>query len=264
MVEEAMRRKILIELDRIESEEGIRILYACESGSRAWGFPSSDSDYDVRFIYVRDRDWYLRVDTGSQRDVVERPITDLLDINGWDLKKALQLLYKSNPALIEWIHSPIVYRADNRFLEQLKTLAADYYSPRACFYHYAHMARGNNREYLQQREVRIKKYFYVLRPLLAMQWIEQGRGIVPVEFSVLVDKVVKDPTLREAIETLLEQKRRGFEAEYMPRIPVISQFINTEVERLAGKAGALGKPVQDYGALNAFFLSVLRRAVPDL
>jgi len=252
-----MEQEILNRLCTIEAEENISILYACESGSRAWGFPSSDSDYDVRFIYVREKAWYLRVDEQYLRDVVERPIDDLLDINGWDLKKALKLLKKSNPALIEWFSSPIVYRADEAFTQGFKALMSEYYCPRACFYHYSHMASGNNREYLQGDRIKLKKYFYVLRPILAMMWIERNRGMVPTEFTTLVDALVDDELLRSDIETLLANKKRGFEAEYGPRINSISDFIDAQLQRLKDKAQVADKADNNYESMNRFFLLVL-------
>lgn len=148
---------ILERLTAIEQSESVRILYACESGSRAWGFASPDSDYDVRFIYVHPRDWYLSINAERRRDVIERPIEDLLDINGWDLRKALQLMYKSNPPLFEWLHSPIVYREQPGFRQDMLAITPTYYSPRGCAWHYLHMARGNQREYLRGDPVRLKK-----------------------------------------------------------------------------------------------------------
>jgi len=252
-----VREKILENLKSIEETENITILYACESGSRAWGFPSSDSDYDVRFVYVRPTDWYLRVDYEYCRDVVEQPINDLLDINGWDLKKALKLLRKSNPTLIEWFNSPIVYYKNDRFTEDFQMLITPHYSPRSCFYHYSHMANGNFREFLQADTVRIKKYFYVLRPVLAMRWIEQDKGIVPVEFAELVEELVHEPKLKSAIEKLLADKRKGFESAYLPRIDVISEFIETELLHFKEKAQEQEKQEADFSLLNPFFEGVL-------
>ena len=103
-----IRKEVLRRLDAVEREEDVRVLYACESGSRAWGFASPDSDYDVRFIYVHRPDWYLSI--VDRRDVIERPIVDEYDLSGWELRKTLRLFRKSNPPLIEWLGSPIVYR----------------------------------------------------------------------------------------------------------------------------------------------------------
>src|SRR5258708_28268733 len=141
-----MKETILSELDEIQRTEKARIVYACESGSRAWGFPSADSDYDVRFIYVRPRDWYLSIDLERRADVSELLINDELDVSGWDIRKALQLLRKSNPPLLEWLTSPIVYREVSEIADRLRALASEVYSPIACGHHYLHMAQGNYRE----------------------------------------------------------------------------------------------------------------------
>ena len=228
-------RDIESELTRIERDQDIAVVYACESGSRAWGFESQDSDYDVRFIYVRPAAWYLRIVPG--RDVVERPISDELDISGWDMRKALHLFRKSNPPLLEWLQSPIVYREHEAVVSRLRAEIPRYYSPAACYFHYLHMAEGNYREYLRGEEIWIKKYFYVLRPVLACLWIERGYGIVPIEFSALVDRVVEDADLKVAIEDLVEHKKTGEELDRGPRIPVISEFLDREIPRLSAKRG---------------------------
>lgn len=227
-----MRAEIEEVLAGIEQEEGVRVLYACESGSRAWGFPSRDSDYDVRFLYLRPREWYLSIDLERRRDVIERPVRDLLDVNGWDLRKALGLLRKTNPPLLEWLRSPIVYRATSSVPARLRELCSTCYNPAACHHHYLNMARGNFREYLQGPEVRIKKYFYVLRPVLAVLWLERGLGPVPVEFGVLVEALVDDPALRAEIDALVRRKRAGEELRSGPRIPAVSDFLERELERL--------------------------------
>jgi predicted nucleotidyltransferase len=227
-----MQELILRHLSDIESEEQVRIFYACESGSRAWGFPSANSDYDVRFIYLHPKDWYLSIDLEQKRDVIERPITGMLDFSGWDLRKALKLLRKGNPPLMEWLGSPIIYREWFTVASQMRDLATSYYSPIASLYHYLHMAQGNYRGHLKGPIVWIKKYFYVLRPLLAIKWIERDLGVVPTEFAVLIDKVVDSPQLKEAIEKLVESKRRGEELDRGPRIAVISEFVESEIVRL--------------------------------
>lgn len=157
-----MREKIQTQLHRIEEEEHIKILLAVEAGSRAWGFASPDSDYDVRFIYIRRTEDYLRLN--AVRDVIELPIDAVLDINGWDLQKTLRLLYKSNPTLFEWFPSPIVYQ-ETEFADKFRDLMIHYFSSKKTLYHYISMAEGNYREYLKGDPVRAKKYFYVLRSL---------------------------------------------------------------------------------------------------
>ena len=226
-------KKILSYLNEIEKTEDIKILYACESGSRAWGFPSEDSDYDVRFIYLRKIQWYLSIDEG--RDVIERDIVDEIDINGWDLKKALKLFRKSNPPLLEWLGSPIKYLEKYSTIQQIRDLIPEFYSPVSCMYHYLHMAENNIRSYLKGEKVWIKKYFYVLRPLLACLWIEQTIQPVPTEFKVLVDSIVTDKNLKIAIEKLVKDKKEGKELSYGERIPVIDEFIEREINRLKKK-----------------------------
>lgn len=218
-------------LDAIEQEHDVCVVYCCESGSRAWGFASTDSDYDVRFIYVRRRDWYLSVDLEERRDVIETPIDGPWDVNGWDLRKALRLLRKSNPPLFEWLRSPIVYRERTSTAEMIRGTLPEYFSPPACMYHYLHMAQGNFREHLRGDVVWVKKYFYVLRPLLACRWIERGLGVVPVEFQALVDKTVEAPDVSDAIAALLERKRAGEELDRGPRVPALSSFIEGEIAR---------------------------------
>ena len=252
-----MREKIRARLQDIEIREEIRILYACESGSRAWGFPSADSDYDVRFIYLHPKDWYLSINLEQKRDVIECPVDDQLDINGWDLRKALQLLRKGNPPLMEWLASPIVYWEEYTIAARMRKLMSKYYSPVACLYHYLHMARGNYRDYLKGPTVWLKKYFYVLRPLLAIKWIERDLGVVPTEFQVLVERVVDTPELKEEIDKLIEAKRRGEELDRGPRIVPISDLVERELARLEGKQfeHEYDKPVAPVDELNDLFRS---------
>jgi predicted nucleotidyltransferase len=225
-----MRKTIAGSLSAIEIKHDVTILFACESGSRGWGFASPDSDYDVRFIYAHRLPWYLQVST--QRDVIEEPITGDLDINGWELRKALGLLKKGNATLIEWLDSPIIYRADESFLSRLRESARQTHRPERSFHHYVHMARKNYREYLQGDTVWLKKYLYVLRPLLATLWVEQGRGVAPMRFQELVNVLVSDAQLLEAIAQLLMHKRTAMESDFGKPMPIINRFIDKELTRL--------------------------------
>jgi hypothetical protein len=253
-----VRDEILKRLDQIENEEDVSIVYACESGSRAWGFESTDSDWDVRFIYIHPRDWYLSIDVEEKRDVIERPINDELDISGWDLRKALKLLRKSNPPLLEWLSSPIIYSEKGETAQELRRAVAEFYSPISAFYHYLHMAQGNNREFLKGELVRVKKYFYVLRPLLAIRWIETNpTRPVPMEFQKLVDACVDSPDVLTATDQLLTRKRAGTELDREPKIEVLSNFIDTELSRLEKlKVAEREKP--DFEKLNEIFRSAIR------
>ncbi len=222
-------------LAEIESSERVRICLAVESGSRAWGFPSADSDYDVRFIYAHHPDWYLSIEDG--RDVIERPVSGALDLSGWDLRKALKLFRKSNPPLLEWLQCPIVYMERSTVAARLRDLLPRFFSPEASFFHYLHMAQGNLRDYLRGETVWRKRYFYVLRPLLAMRWIESDHGPVPIEFSRLLAATLtdEDGELRRAIDELIVAKRAGNELDDGPRIPVISEFVDREMARFEAR-----------------------------
>ncbi len=242
-VSEHMRKQIVEQLRKIEIEEQVTILYACESGSRAWGFPSQDSDYDVRFIYIRRVQDYLSI--FEKRDVIERPINEQLDISGWDLKKALLLFRKSNPPLLEWLQSPVQYWNIGDFADQLRTLAQQHFAQKACMYHYLHMAQGNYREYLQGDEVRIKKYFYVLRPILACRWLEIDKTLPPIEFGQLAELLVQEERelgytgLKEAVDTLLARKMAGEELDLELRIDVINEYLENRLTYLKNVAAAL-------------------------
>ncbi|WP_438498191.1 nucleotidyltransferase domain-containing protein [Paenibacillus sp. IHBB 3054] len=250
-------QSILSQLRGIEAEENVRILYACESGSRAWGFPSKDSDYDVRFLYVRRPEAYLSI--FEQRDVIERPISELLDINGWDLKKGLTLFRKSNPPLLEWLQSPIRYEQNYTVADSIRKLSPLSFSPKSCIYHYLNMARGNYRTYLQGSEVKIKKYFYVLRPLLACAWIEKYQEVPPLDFNVLaLDLIPEGTELREAVLELLHRKMSGEELDLEPRLEVINVYLEQQIAHfeLAASQFGSGGGVAD-AALDELFRAAL-------
>ena len=232
-----MEKIIAQRLHEIEEREHVRILLAVESGSRAWGFASPDSDYDVRFLYVRTMTDYLRLD--PVRDVIEQPINDLLDMNGWDLQKALRLLYKSNPTLFEWLKSPIVYM-ETEFADEIRKVMGDYFSVKHSLYHYISMAEGNYRKYLQTEMVKAKKYFYVLRPLLAGQWILKTGTPPPMLFSELAEAELPEK-LRTEVEELLEIKIHAPEIKKIPRIDKLNKYLENEIMRMKEKAGELGE-----------------------
>ncbi len=219
----------------IEERYDVKILYAVESGSRAWGFPSKDSDYDVRFIYIQRPDWYLSIDpqgVGSKRDVIEEPINDLLDISGWEITKALRLFRKTNPPLLEWLRSDIIYYQAYSFVDNLRSLEAEVFYPNSMLHHYLNMAKNNYREYLQGAEVRIKKYFYVLRPILACKWIEKYNMAPPISFQELLADILSEGELKDQIELLLKRKLIGEELDLEARIGVINDFLESEMDRI--------------------------------
>lgn len=226
-VSDGMRATVLENLATLERQHQVKVLFACESGSRGWGFASPDSDYDVRFVYVNRLPWYLTVEPG--RDVIEQPISGELDISGWDLRKTLQLLRESNPTLLEWLRSPIVYRQESPWAERLRVLAEEWFSPVRGYHHYVSMAKRNLREHLYGEVVRYKKYLYVLRPLLAARWIREGRGVPPMRFAELASQTLTDRAVLDEVNALLEVKMRAGESATSPRWAGIHAFIEAEL-----------------------------------
>lgn len=220
-----MKNIILQKLREIEQTHQVTILYACESGSRAWGFASPDSDYDVRFIYVHDKDFYLSID--EQRDVIELPINELLDINGWELRKALRLFKKSNTPIYEWLQSPIIYMMNVDFLSSMQSLFAEYFSSRAMMHHYISMAKTVFEDELSGGEVRLKKYFYALRPILACRWITDTGAAPPMEFSKL--RTLMDNSLTSVIDELLNTKAQVNERYTINPINELNRFIEDQI-----------------------------------
>ncbi len=231
-VSEGIRREVLKRLAQVETGENVRLLFAVESGSRAWGFPSPDSDYDVRFVYVRPVEDYLRLE--EVRDVIERPIVDEIDLNGWDIKKALRLMLKSNAVISEWLQSPIMYRADADSVQALSQLADRVLSPRSVGYHYWRLAKRQYERLFEGRtEVKLKRYFYVLRPALALRCLRQNPTCrVPMNLQKLVDLAELDDAMQAEIADLVEIKVLTPELGKGPRRPAIDALI-TEEMRLA-------------------------------
>lgn len=259
VIDAEVRKEIMRRIVEAEKEHDVKVLYAVESGSRAWGFSSPNSDYDVRFIYAHKKDWYLSVDLEDKRDVIEYPIVDEIDINGWDLRKALKLFWKSNPAFIEWLQSPIIYVDDGYFAQSARELMSTIASSHKGIYHYLHMAKGNFREYLKKDLVPLKKYFYVLRPLLAIMWLEKYDKPAPIEFEELRRLVADNKPLDEAITDLLARKRLSLEKEYAPAVPVINEFIESELARHENYVTSNKGRDAQFESLNLLFKAVLER-----
>ena len=250
-----MRETILKKLNEIEKKENARILLAVESGSRAWGFASPDSDYDVRFIYVHPKEAYLRLE--KTRDVIELPIEGELDINGWDLDKTLRLLRASNPTLFEWFSSPIVYR-ETAFAQEFRGIMQRYFSSKRGLSHYLSMASSNYREYLKGDTVKAKKYFYVLRPVLACRWILDKGTPPPMLFSELMDAEL-NPILLPDVDRLLDLKMNAPEIKTIPKIESINHYLDSSIEEVRSRIVQLPEDANHgWEELNRLFLSQLQ------
>ncbi|PSQ97041.1 MAG: nucleotidyltransferase [Bacteroidetes bacterium SW_9_63_38] len=262
--EPSVRARISNRIDQLEAARGVTVLYTCESGSRAWGFPSIDSDYDVRLIYAHPRDWYLSIDVEQRDDTVDPPIDGEIDLHGWDLRKALRLFRAANPTLLEWLRSPIVYRANEVVMARWRSLLSDYHTPAAVGPAYRGMAQSVAEQNRTDDTMSHKASLYVLRALLAVRWIERGEdGPPPVRFERLVDATVDRTDLREAVEALLAHKRAGREQDEGPCLPALHNFIEAELDRQAGLSFADSPARPGIAPLNSFFRWVLTHHVPE-
>ena len=241
-------------LKEIEARENIRVIHCVESGSSAWGFASPDSDYDVRFIYVRPIEYYLRLD--KTRDVIEWQLDDTLDINGWDLQKALRLLHSSNPTLFEWNNSPIVYKTTPEWAE-ISAIIGHFFQKKAGLYHYLSTAKKNYREYLKGDMVKPKKYLNVLRPILACRWILEKQTPPPMLFSELADACL-DEDLVPAVSDLLRLKMETPEMGLGPRIDVINDYLDASIDEVDQLIQTLpGDERITWDELNHIFMDIL-------
>lgn len=238
---------IPVSLRKIEEENDVKILLAVESGSRAWGFESKDSDWDVRFIYVHHPEWYFKVN--KQPDVIERMYNDEVDMVGWELRKALSLLKKSNTSMLEWLNSPKIYMIDADFAERIRQIESKYFNPTRAMYHYNHIYNKHNERYLQHEDCNMKRFLYYLRGVLACRWIEQRKTLPPVAFEELVDAMVEDASIREAIRSLIEIKKSGTECS----IAVVDQGLMAYARRLA----------DDYNKIVNEFRPLIERPTDD-
>ena len=254
-----MKDQIKIELEKLEAEHEIKILYAVESGSRAWGFASTDSDWDVRFVYAHKPEWYLSID--DKKDSLDKILPNDIDLAGWEIRKALKLFNKSNPPLMEWLRSPILYLENGGFANSLRELSKEYFNPKNCMHHYLHMAEGNFREYLQKDLVRTKKYFYVLRPILACQWIEHYNSMPPMEFDITFKEFITDPLLKLEIENLLARKISGEELNEEPKILILNHFVEEKLFYYQELVKSFpGTKTTSNKSLNILFREILKTA----
>lgn len=252
-----MREKILQRLKDIESRYDVKILLAVESGSRAWGFASKDSDYDVRFVYVHRKEWYLTLIEG--RDVIEELDSDgVMDFAGWDIRKALLLMSKGNCAFAEWLNSPIVYYKDDKFLESMNSMKDEYFRKVSAVNHYYHMAMNHDKRYLEKRGCEMKRFMYYLRGLLAAKFSAIYGTYPPVVFNELVEKMVGDKPIRDEIADLVRLKQERREHNTM----IVSDFLVAFATELAAEIEAMfgtfpGENPPDLKRLDEFFLNIL-------
>ena len=249
--------EIRSKLNEIEKKEDVKIIYAVESGSRAWGFESIDSDYDVRFIYVRDKNEYLCLEEKS--DVIQLPIDDVFDISGWDIKKALKLLYKSNPSLLEWFASPIVYK-ETKEASYIREVIPLYFSQKKLYCHYQRMAK-TSLKYMNNEKVSVKKYLYILRCILSSQYIVHNKKQPPIEIERLIECELPSE-LREDMNKLLMIKKNSNEKKYVDHISSLDEFIFTNLEERDVSSFIDGET--SWEPLNEVFRKVIEKNSDDM
>lgn len=198
-----MLHKIQETIAQLEQDKHIRVLYACESGSRAWGIASPDSDYDVRFIYVHQLDWYLSLCNRKDTITIQSDIADL-DMVGWDLRKTLQLMKKSNAAPLEWMYSPIVYHETKGFLRRFQKVGTTCFSPNSMNYHYLSMAKKFYEHCAGDTSIKLKTWFYALRTALNARWIAEKEEMPPILFKDILSLIA--PSLKKDLLALIALK----------------------------------------------------------
>ena len=248
-----MKEQILEKLKEIEISKNVEILFAVESGSRAWGFASPDSDYDIRFIYKHKPEYYLSL--WEKPDVIEFMTKDDLDGSGWDLRKTVKLLAKSNAPLIEWLFSPIVYFKNDDFAKQMQDLAVECFSPIAVLHHYLGTTK-NFMEVCEMEEVKLKSYFYALRTALAGKWIIENNTFPPVAFADLLP--IAPQNIQEKILELQQIKANQDENYLHPKEVLITDFLLETIKFNQENANKLrsGKKLSE--ELDLFFREMIK------
>jgi len=248
-------------LAAIATEQTVAIPLAVESGSRAWGFPSPDSDYDCRFVFVRPLHRHLTL--FPERDVIEEPLTPLLDINGWELAKAITLMLKGNAVILEWLGSPLVYRAERRFVDDFLALAETVVDRAMIARHYLHLGLGQRRAHLgDPAAVAGKKLFYTLRPALALRWLRVNpqRRVPPMDLASLLRQSEVAGGICALVEELVRQKAQRREIGTVAMPDELIRFIDAEFA-LADAASTAPAPrlPEHLGAADRFFQDTIRR-----
>lgn len=255
MTQQEMMLLVPQKLKEIEKEYGIRILYAAESGSRAWGTNSESSDYDIRFIYIRPRVDYLRLE--PYRDVLDFPIDDSWDMCGWDLSKTLRLLYSSNPQIYEWFASPVVY-LDEGFSQRFRPVMKEYFSVKTGVYHYLHQSERKTKQRLRAEAPKVKHYLYSLQHTASALWVLQRQEPVPLSYAQIAELLPED--LRQESQALLRRKVSQPDQRFMEISQKLEDRLLEEKERITLQVKQMPQEAEKHwDMLDRFFLEELAR-----
>lgn len=248
-----MQREIAQHLEQVERQHNVKILYACESGSRSWGFASPDSDYDLRFIYQQPLDHYLKIYEATEN--LDLAINGDLDSNGWDLRKTLRLIARSNATPLEWLQSPVVYRETPGFKEALWPLCAQYFDARTSIHHYLGIAKGAMEALGADGSLKIKKLFYILRPLLAAQWCATRKTIAPMDIGTLSQLLPR--SLQDTVKDLIAQKALAPEGAVIHVDEALHAWINAVTDSCIAEARTLKTEARPVASLDLFFKKMI-------
>lgn len=244
-IDAAIEAEVQTKLDELAARHQVRIISAIESGSRSWGFPSLDSDYDVRFVYAHAPEWYIQLD--PERDVIELPVNAVLDIGGWDVRKAMALANSGNSVIQEWMISPLVYREDPARVGLLRERVARTFNAKATFHHYSAMA-NNMVAALDEPDIKLKRFFYIARATLSALWVMREHSMPTVVLPDLLQALTDDAAVLVAFQRQIEDKATKTEVETGEVDPLCLAFVQeaylevmaVDVEKLPPRREALG------------------------
>ncbi len=246
-------------LNQLEAEYGLRILHAVESGSRAWGFASEDSDYDVRFLYVWPTARYLSISESPES--LELGVDENnLDLSGWDLRKALRLFCRSNGPLLEWLHSPVVYRTNAEEVDRWRSLVPGVLSPKSLAGHYAGLAKRLWNGANESGAFTAKRYLYIIRGVLSARHVATTGTVAPVSFQKLREVVKIDLDLQALLDDMIAAKEQSAEKDRVDRVDALDLFVESELQSLSSMIEGLSEREPDMTAVDEFFRSVVLEA----
>jgi predicted nucleotidyltransferase len=264
---------ILNKLSEIEKKYNVDIIYAVESGSRAWGFASDNSDYDIRFLYINEPRWYLSIESKPDTiNVMEQ--NKLFDFAGWDIKKTLTLLLKSNMSLYEWLKSPIIYKEDNRYMEEhnadlykpitgIRRLASIFFDKRTLMFSYCALAKNNYNDYIENKtQAEVKKYLYIFRTLAACIWLEKEKTFPPITIDKL-SRALKEDDMKiyNFFTTIIEDKKLGKEKLLITPDEYAGKWISEKITYFDNFAKTLENPDKEIALLDNFLHGIVSEKI---
>ncbi len=235
-----MQYEICNALHDLEQKHDCRILFAAESGSRAWGFASPDSDYDIRAVYVKPRDWYLSIED-NPKDTIEAMLPNDLDISAWELRKTLRQFAKGNLSMFEWFGSPIIYESDARFMAEMVSLIPAFFNPVKAVHHYLAIHDEAISDMDEQGRIGIKKLFYALRGFFAAVWSADRKSMPPTELDRMLLSESLPQGIPELVETLKSQKKNAVEKQRINMPARLSEYFQTQRDSLEVRVKSLEK-----------------------